>query len=477
MKNMSSPYQHVYLILFVAIIFTQSCFYNNVHAIKPTSSSSFRNYKKLAVNEKSSKSVLIEVKENGVIRDGVRVVKNAFTKKCDAKCIDDVVANGDKNCGNPVQIIKHALVELNSGGVFKLLYTLLVKSFFYAKNILTHTYHLDELLRDEYRKLRETEVFEKMENVASKNRFVTFMMKKKKHSMFELMIEPAVKTVTEKVQKVCDLLPEIGFSIGVTVNINLQGICNFGVAHMISKFSESAVKWSRDALAKHTKMHFVQSLFFEPIDQLNKHFNTLIGKNIIQQEKKLCNALKHMMEKNIVTDSVRTRLMGEFDLIDEYFSVDTTDGRKLDKLDVLTKLDRVVLKSTLLFDSDYINDLSSSYIKKKIHDWALHEIRIVTSPLANVLTGELSERKRELEKRLKEEPKKPRNWGGRWGAKKVEEEEKKRDRELLASYDENLKTVAKYENFVFTDGTTHYKEKKEAPVQGPINKPSSVDPI
>ena len=76
-------------------------------------------------------------------------------------------------------------------------------------------------------------------------------------------------------------MPEIGFSIGVTVNINLQGICNFGVAHMISKFSESAVKWSRDALAKHTKMHFVQSLFFEPIDQLNKHFNTLIGKNII----------------------------------------------------------------------------------------------------------------------------------------------------------------------------------------------------
>jgi hypothetical protein len=92
-------------------------------------------------------------------------------------------------------MIKHALVELNSGGVFKLLYTLLVKSFFYAKNILTHTYHLDELLREEYRKLRETEVFEKMENVASKNRFVTFMMKKKKHSMFELMIEPAVSYI------------------------------------------------------------------------------------------------------------------------------------------------------------------------------------------------------------------------------------------------------------------------------------------
>ena len=195
-------------------------------------------------------------------------------------------------------------------------------------------------------------------------------------------------------------------------------------------------------ITKHTKRAFCTKFIFEPIDQLNKHFNTLIGKNIIQQEKKLCNALKHMMKNNIVTDSVRTRLMGEFDLIDEYFSVDTTDGRKLDKLDVLTKLDRVVLKSTLLFDSDYINDLSSSYIKKKIHDWALHETRIVTSPVANILTGELSERKRELEKRLKEEPEKPRNWGGRWGAKKLEEEEKKRDRELLASYDENLKTVA-----------------------------------
>ena len=110
------------------------------------------NYKK--ISSQSPESVFIEVKEHGVVRDGVRVVKNAFTKKCDVKCIDEVVANGDKNSGNPVHIIKHALLALNSGGVIKLLYTLLVKSFFYAKNILTHTYHLDELLRDEYRKLR-----------------------------------------------------------------------------------------------------------------------------------------------------------------------------------------------------------------------------------------------------------------------------------------------------------------------------------
>ena len=145
-------------------------------------------------------SVLVEVKENGVIRDGIRVVKNAFTKSCDIKCIDEVVAAGDKNCKNPLVIIKHALLELNNGGVFKLLYTLLVKSFFYAKDILTHEFHLDELLREQYSKLRVAEVFEKLETVEAENKFATFIAKKKQ-SIFESMIQPAIVALTEKVQK------------------------------------------------------------------------------------------------------------------------------------------------------------------------------------------------------------------------------------------------------------------------------------
>jgi len=405
------------------------------------------------------------VKENGIIRDGVRIVRNAFTKSCGAECIDKVVADGDKNCGNPIEIIKHALLELNHGGLFKLLYTLLAKSFFYAKNILMHTHHFDELLRDEYRKLRETEVFEKMENVESKNRFATFTMKKKKHSMLELLIEPAIKTVTEKVQKVCDLLPEIGFSLGVTVNINLEGICSYGIGHMLSKFGETAVKWAKEALTKHTKMHFLHNLYFEPIDQLNEHFNILIGKNIIQQEKRLCDAVKGVIKINTVTGSVRERLLSEFDLIDEYFSIGQTVASKLDKLDILTKLDQVVLKSTLLFDSDYIDDLSSSYIKKKIHDWALHEIGMVTTPVANILTGELSDRKRELEAKIKKEKTYELNRNNKWmsqpnhgrsGAKKIEEAEKKKDRELVSLYNANLKLYPEY-----TDGDEYEKKEKE----------------
>ena len=53
-----------------------------------------------------------------------------------------------------------------------------------------------------------------------------------------------------------------------------------------------------------------------------------------------------MIEKNVVTESVRDRLLDEFDLIDTTFAVEKTDATQFSNLDLLTKLDRVVLKST-----------------------------------------------------------------------------------------------------------------------------------
>merc|ERR1711981_254664 len=180
-----------------------------------------------------------------------------------------------------------------------------------------------------------------------------------------------------------------------------------------------------------------------------------------------------MIKINTVTGSVRERLLSEFDLIDEYFSIGQTVASKLDKMGILTKLDQVVLKSTLLFDSDYIDDLSSSYIKKKIHDWALHEIGMVTTPVANILTGELSDRKRELEAKIKKEKTYELNRNNKWmsqpnhgrsGTKKIEEAEKKKDRELVSLYNANLKLYPKYtsfKDFVYMDGGEYEKEKEE----------------
>ena len=50
----------------------------------------------------------------------------------------------------------------------------------------------------------------------------------------------------------------------------------------------------------------------------------LIGKNILHQEQHISNAvIKRMIEKNVkITDSVRERLLNEFDLIDTTFAVE-----------------------------------------------------------------------------------------------------------------------------------------------------------
>ena len=429
-------------LLFVTI-FTQPGIY--VHALKKSTSS--LSTLRRGADYGTDPSVLIEVKENGIVRHGIRVVKNAFTKSCDVKCIDEVVAAGDQNCKNPLVIIKHALLELNNGGIVKLLYTLLVKSFFYAKDIFTHEFHLDELLREQYSKLRLAEVFEKLEAVVSENKFATFVAKRKKQSMFELMVRPAIVSLTERVQRVCDLLPDVGFSVGVTVNIQIEGICNFGIAHMVQNFASTVIKWSRTTFSKHTKMRFLENLFFEPINKLNEHFTALIGKNILHQEQHISNAVKRMIKKNAITDSIRERLLNEFDIIDTTFAVEKTDVTQFSKVDLLTKLDRVVLKSTLLFDSDYINDLSSHYIKSKIHDWALHEIGLVTSPVTRILTGELNDRKNELKEKMEStDMVRPQHNHGRWGAKRAEEKEKLEAKKLFSLYSDNLKAFSTVED-------------------------------
>merc|ERR1711871_867278 len=222
--------------------------------------------------------------------------------------------------------------------------------------------------------------------------------------------------------------------------MQLEGICNFGIAHMIQNFGNTAVKWSRTAFGKHTKMHFLQDLFFEPIHKLNERFRVLVGRNIIHQEQHISHALKRMIKTHAVTESVKQRLVKEFDVIDSAFAVEKSDVTQFTQLDFLTKLDRVVLKSTLLFDSDYINDLSSTFVKDKIHEWALHEIGMVTAPVASILTGELSERKRELEENMKSDHIfSVRSNKGRWRAKRGEERQKLEDKKKLASlYSENL---------------------------------------
>ena len=341
---------------------------------------------------------LMELREANAFMGGIKIARNAFAKRCNEKCIDDVIANGDKHLGNPIAIVRDSLRQVNEGGIFKVLYSYLAKTFFYAKHIVLHNYHFDELLRDRYQILRESDVFEKLEKVPRKQAFSAFISKKRKASIFELTLEPVLKRVVERINIFCGFLPDIGMSLGVTVNINLSGTCKFAVSELIRKFSVKVASWVSELFARHERLAFLENLFFSPISDLNRHFMELVGKNIIAQEKKISKTLKDVITENSKSGAVKKRLSEEFRAVDEAFIVgETAEDLTLEEL--LTKLDRIVLKATLLFDSDYVDELSSGWIKERIHKWAKREILEVTGPLAETFIGEL----REKRKRMKEE--------------------------------------------------------------------------
>eukprot|EP00945_MAST-04E_sp_MAST-4E-sp1_P008367 g8367.t1 len=187
-------------------------------------------------------------------------------------------------------------------------------------------------------------------------------------------------------------------SLGVTVNINLSGTCKFAVSELIRKFSVKVASWVSELFARHERLAFLENLFFSPISDLNRHFMELVGKNIIAQEKKISKTLKDVITENSKSGAVKKRLSEEFRAVDEAFIVRET-AEDLTLKELLTKLDRIVLKATLLFDSDYVDELSSGWIKERIHKWAKREILEVTGPLAETFIGEL----REKRKRMKEE--------------------------------------------------------------------------
>lgn len=367
----------------------------------------------------------MELEETGILSDGIQIARNAFTKHCNEECIDEIIANGDKNVKSPLAIVRKSLQQVNEGGLFKVLYSYLAKSFFYAKHVVLHSHHIDELLRAQYQVLREKKIFEKINNLPRSEAFSTFVTKKRKQSIFDLTLQPLVKVLENRINTFCDFLPDIGLSLGVTVNLNLAGTCKFGVAELIRNFSVTAASWVRELFSRHSRLAFLNRLFFSPVNELNHHFKELVGKSILAQEKTISAGLKHVIAENCKSETVKARLLGEFEIIDKAFLVESAES-ELTREELLVKLDRIVLKATLLFDSDYIDDLSSGWLKKRVHQWAKREVMEVTSPVANIIVGELAEKHNERNAKSD-------RVHGRYGAKKREEKEKKQERETMVA--------------------------------------------